>query len=158
MPRSTLERSLRLLRKYDCEAASTEKWVEFRGAGKRKIQGHGHRVDLFGFVDIEALWPGNLHSGGGRLVGVQATTFGQMSQHRLKILQDAKLAARLRLWLKCGLLFELHGWRQRVEEGKAKPRWECVVESAVLVGGHPTFTKDGQVYTPWGSVLVQEAA
>jgi hypothetical protein len=71
----------------------------------------GHRVDLWGILDLVAIGPG-------LTVGVQCTTKGQLAAHRRKILESPST----RLVLEAGWLIELHGWH------KPKYRWECIIE------------------------------
>lgn len=68
----------------------------------------GHRVDLYGIIDILAVGPSGT-------LGVQCSTVKGFNAHRRKI-EDSPLTPIL---LDAGWWIELHGWH------KPKSRWVC---------------------------------
>lgn len=76
-----------------------------------KFNAHARvRQDLFGFVDIVAIRPGET-------LGVQTTTRGNMSARLRKIVGHPNLPAVR----EAGWRIEVHGWKQK----KPRARWEC---------------------------------
>jgi len=70
----------------------------------------GHRLDLFGIIDVLAIGPGIT-------LAVQCTTKSGTSGHKRKLFDAEATAAVLR----AGWEMELHAWE------KPKHRWECKV-------------------------------
>jgi hypothetical protein len=94
---SPTARSLKLMRDRGLLADVVERWIP--GANIRK--------DLYGFIDI-------LGIGEGRIVGVQATSSGNMASRISKIADHPNLSA-----VRCaGIEIWVHGWRKN-----AKGRW-----------------------------------
>ena len=65
---------------------------------------HAHaqkRIDLFGFIDVLALTPEGI-------LGIQATTRGNVSARRRKIREDKQDVSTA--WLHSGGLIEIWGW------------------------------------------------
>jgi hypothetical protein len=96
----------------------------------------GHKVDLFGVIDIVAIAPSASPAmpslKPGATIGIQATTNtgGQHSKHRMKILAEP----RARAWVEAGNRLELWSWSKRVvrnrDGSKAKrPSWTLRVET-----------------------------
>lgn len=96
----------------------------------------GHKVDLFGVIDIVAVTPretlhGYVNADGsrqyrnGETIGIQATTNtgGHHAKHRTKILAEP----RARAWVEAGNRLELWTWAKQGAVGKAK-RWTLRVE------------------------------
>jgi len=71
----------------------------------------GHRVDLFGFIDIVAMKPPEKG-----LLAVQATSTPNLMARVKKAQGCPELAA----WIDSGNRFECHGWAKRGKEGKRK--------------------------------------
>ena len=104
MKKSPTQCTLDLLRK-DCDAVEVvEHWQSFHG---RK---GGVRKDLFGFIDIIALR-------GGETIGVQATSWANVSARVKKIAESENIAAVR----KAGWKILVYGWRKNEETN----RYEC---------------------------------
>ena len=69
------------------------------------------RFDLFGFIDLLAIKPGET-------VGVQTTSYSNMSARIRKIAEHENVGAVR----EAGWQILVHGWRKN-----SKGRWECVV-------------------------------
>lgn len=111
---SYTQRTLRELRNRGVVCAVVERWNQFAGP-------HGVRQDLFGFIDICALYPGDKG-----IVGVQSTGPSGHAQHRKKILEDCEHALD---WLKSGGKIELWSWRKlKLKRGGKAERWFPRVE------------------------------
>lgn len=82
------------------------------------------RHDLFGFIDIVTL-------ADGKCIGIQATSGDHVSHRVDKIVTECGDAARM--WLACGNLIEIWGWRKvkLTPKGKAT-RWEPRVVSVTI--------------------------
>ncbi len=113
MSTSNTQRTLRALRQQGCICGIVERWNQFAAPKSGGIP--GIREDLFGFLDIIALYPTGI-------CGIQSC--GQaFSEHNKKILAN-EVAPE---WLKSGGRIELWGWRKvkKVRGGKQevwKPR------------------------------------
>lgn len=94
---SPTERTLRYLRKLGYTATVTERWNAFA-----KI-----RQDLFGFVDVLAVKPGET-------LGVQCTSADHVA-HRVAKIAEHENTPRLR---EAGWTLHVHGWAK----GKPDPR------------------------------------
>lgn len=109
-------RSLARMRKAGYLAGVTERWV----SQARK------RVDLFGFIDVLAVFPVAVREGQGLrwrdgrdTLAIQATTGANAAARVTKI----KALPEARTWLECGHRIEVHVWRLLKSTG----RWECRV-------------------------------
>jgi len=96
------QRSLKKLRDDGYIADVTEKWIP--GANVRK--------DLFGFIDILAVKPGEV-------LGVQCTSYSNVSD-RVKKIEGHENAAVVR---DAGIRIEVHGWHHK----KKGAPWKCRV-------------------------------
>lgn len=107
----------------------------------------GHKVDLFGVIDIVAIAPsaprwGYVNADGSQqfsppfTIGIQATTNtgGHHAKHRAKILAEP----RARAWVEAGNHLELWTWALQGARGKQK-RWTLRVEA---------FTRDADWQVP----------
>ncbi len=104
---SPTQRSLKLLRDGSALAAVTERW-----------NAHARvRQDLFGFIDVVAIVPGQPG-----LTAVQATSAPNQAARLAKI--SALPAARA--WLGAGNRIEVHGWR------KSRGRWAVTITAVTL--------------------------
>ena len=101
MATSPTQNSLKLLRSQGYEADVSEHWNSFTR----------QRKDLFGFVDIVAVKPGEV-------LFVQTTSASNVSSRLKKI--DGIEAAKI--CLVAGVIIHVHGWR------KLKGRWVVRVE------------------------------
>lgn len=97
-------RSLAHLRGSGALAGVVEKWNAFAR----------RRMDLFGFIDIIAVWGGSP----GFTLGVQATTTENIG-HRLTKLRD-DCEPSMRRWLEAGNRLVIHGWSRKGPRGKRK--------------------------------------
>ena len=95
MAASTIRMSLEHMRKQGYTAAVVERWVP-NAAGGQQIKN-----DLFGFIDILAIRPGET-------VGVQTTSKANMSAHARKIVTCPDYPAVVA----AGWSIVLHGWWQ----------------------------------------------
>lgn len=116
---SPTQRSLALLRQRGCLAAVVERWNQYAGP-------HGVRQDLFGFIDVLAVEPGE-----NGCLGVQCCASSGMAAHRTKITEEQVEEATA--WLVAGNRIELHGWRKvKVTRSGKAMRWTPRVESVTL--------------------------
>lgn len=105
---SPTQRTLAELRKIGWTCAIVERWNQYA-----KI-----RQDLFGFIDIVAIRPGEI-------LAVQACAGASHAARRDKIIAEPKSAQ----WLAAGGLIEIWSWRKAGERGKRKlwtPRVERI--------------------------------
>lgn len=98
---SPTARSLEFLRENGYTAQVVEKWNPWA-----KI-----RQDLYGFIDIVAMKPGEQG-----VLGVQATT----KAHQTNRMGKAKASDNLSIWLGCGNRFEVWGWAKQGARGERK--------------------------------------
>jgi len=116
---SYTQRTLRALRDLGRICAISEKWNPYGGPvinGKQI----GRRVDLFGFIDIVCLGPGQ------KILGIQSTGPSGFSSHRKAVLEN-ELAIE---WLKAGGYIELWSWRKllkRQERGGKLRTWQAKI-------------------------------
>jgi hypothetical protein len=108
---SPTQRTLKQLRDLGYTAAVTERWNQYA-----KV-----RIDLFGVIDIVALFPGV------GILGVQATSRSNHAARRVKALAEPAL----RTWLACGGRFEVWSWGKAGARGEAK-RWGVKREEITL--------------------------
>lgn len=99
------QRSLALLRERGYLVAIVEKFVRFPPPG--------HRVDLWGFVDLLAVKAGEV-------LGVQVTSGAHVSERLKKIAASPHIATVL----SAGVKVVVHGWAKKGPRGKMK-KWEC---------------------------------
>ncbi len=92
---SPTQRSLKLMRERGFLCDVTEKWIP--GANIRK--------DLYGFIDVLCV--------GGNIVGVQSTSYSNVSARVKKIMESPNLP----IVAGAGIMVVVHGWR------KVKNRW-----------------------------------
>jgi hypothetical protein len=118
---SPTQRSLRRLRAAGYTAAVVERW----NPGARV------RVDLFGFIDIVAIYAGKTG-----VVGVQSTTTDNQSKRLAKIASEP-VATKARAWLLCGNTIIVEGWSKKGPRGKRK-LWESSRTSVVYDDASPT--------------------
>jgi hypothetical protein len=115
MSTSPTQLTLKWLREHGYIADVVERWVGVPGRfGKRK--------DLFGFVDIVAVYADR---NGAEVRFVQTTTQSNM-QARFKKMKDIPAVAAC---IQAGCKVEIHGWAKRGAKGKRKlwlPRFFCV--------------------------------
>lgn len=105
---SYTQRTLAALRQEGCTAAVVERWNQFAGP-------KGIRQDLFGFVDIIAIYPDERG-----ITAVQATGPNGHADHRRKILECEHAPT----WLAAGGRIELWSWRKMlVKKGGKAQRW-----------------------------------
>ena len=95
---SATQRTLRKLRADGYTCGIVEKWIP---QAKR-------RVDLFGIIDIVAIKPGET-------LGVQSTTYSNVSAHVKKAKAEPKLAD----WLSANNRFQVWGWKKGARGEKA---------------------------------------
>lgn len=103
---SPTQRSLDLLRKDGYLAQITEHWNMFAHI----------RQDLFGFIDIVAIKPGEI-------LAVQTTSRGNTSARIKKIMALSSHEA----WLASGGKIQVHGWGKMGKKGKVK-HWTVSVQ------------------------------
>ena len=105
MPTSPTQRTLKRIRDAGATAAVAEYWLRVPNH-----PGGGVRRDLFGFIDVVALWPGE------GTIGIQATS-GSNGRARVR-----KIATECRdnalAWLAQGNRIQVWDWR------KLKGKWE----------------------------------
>ncbi len=106
---SNVERSLNWFRKQKILVEKVERYVHIPS---RKF---GVRKDLFGIVDLVAL-------SGQHLIGVQVTSYANLSNHKKK----CREAPAMLPWLRTGSLFLLQAWR------KPKYRWQLRIFSPYM--------------------------
>jgi len=97
-------RSLAHLRKSGALAGVVERYNIF---AKR-------RFDLFGFIDVIAVWGGSP----GSTLGVQATTTENISHRLDKLRTDCEPS--MTRWLEAGNRLVIHGWSRKGPRGKRK--------------------------------------
>lgn len=105
---SPTQRTLRELKQRGCHCGIVERFNRFAGE-------HGIRQDLFGIIDLVALYPNNI-------AGIQCCG-SDFAAHDRKI-SESDMAIE---WLRSGGILELWGWRKvkRKKGGKQmvwKPR------------------------------------
>jgi len=112
--------TLRYLREQGVICDRAERWNPY--AGK-----FGIRQDMFGFIDLVALYPGNP----GYIAAIQSTSGLCHSEHRRKILEDCIENATA--WCKASGKIYLISWTKKLlhRGGKAR-RWVPRVEEIKL--------------------------
>jgi hypothetical protein len=107
---SPTERALKQLRKEGYTCAIVEKFVRFPFPG--------HRVDLFGIIDLLAMKEGLTG-----LLGVQVTSASNMSARMKKALANKYLP----LWKATGNRFEVWSFGKYGKRGEVK-RWDVRIK------------------------------
>lgn len=115
-------RSLAKLRGEGYLCAVVERFVRFPHPG--------HRVDLFGFLDLLCLRSGEV-------MGVQVTSGSNVSARLKKIAESPHIAAVLA----AGVRVVVHGWSLKGPRGKRKT-WECR-EELLTADDFAATTKEG---------------
>jgi hypothetical protein len=87
---------------------------------ERWIAQAGVRRDLFGFIDVVAIKPGEI-------IGVQVTTSSNLAAR----LRKSQALPNLAAWLAAGGKFQAHGWAKR------GGRWHCRVVEVQAVNVPP---------------------
>lgn len=129
---TTIQRTMERLRRDGWEVASLERKkpmpagpvMDDRIGRKRMAFFLTTTVDLFGGIDILAIRDGEI-------LGVQATTHNNRSNHLSKLLSEPRLLK----WLRAGAGLELWSWSQ---EGAAGSRWNVRIDNitvSMFVGG-----------------------
>ena len=115
--KSPTSRTLEECRKRGWLAGVVEQFVRFPPPG--------HRVDLFGVIDIVAVVPPSDEERGA-ILAIQATAgnSGDHARRRAKILAEP----RAKRWVEAGGRLELWSWGLRGDRGKAK-RWMLRIET-----------------------------
>lgn len=111
-PASMVQKCNEELRRRGCLYGVVEKFVRFPPPG--------HRVDLFGVIDIVALVPG-------AILGIQASTGKGHAAHRTKILASSKA----REWVARNGRLELWSWALQGGRDQRK-RWTLRIEAFTL--------------------------
>ena len=107
MPKSPTARTLEVLRDEGWIAAVVEHWNPHARC----------RQDLFGFIDVLAIW-------GPNTLAVQATSGANHANRRAKLLSE-KLRPTVRGWLNGGTRsLEVWSWAKRGARGERKV-WQC---------------------------------
>lgn len=105
-------RSLAECKRRGWTAGVVEKFVRFPPPG--------HRVDLFGCIDIVAIGPqgevGMCDDWSERIFGIQACAGASHAARKTKALAEP----RLRAWLEAGGRFAIWSWAKRGDRGKRK--------------------------------------
>lgn len=109
---SPTSRTLAYLKEQGIRAGVTERWNPYARI----------RQDLFGFIDLIALYPDGV-------CAIQVTSDGGVAARRKKILTECREAAED--WLSSGGLIEVWGWGKKGPRG-AKKVWTPRVERISL--------------------------
>lgn len=125
---SPTQRSLKYMRDQGCIAAVVEKYNQYA-----KV-----RQDLFGFIDVVAVMPGQRG-----VIGIQTTTASNAASRMLKVLSEPRALA----WVQAGNSIQIHGWAKRGARGKAK-RWTLAffrkaVQSRTRPDAFEVFSSEG---------------
>ena len=117
---SPTQRTLGWLKKNEIPAGIVERWI---GPAKR-------RVDLFGFIDLVAIYPDSI-------VGIQVTSGSHHADHKRKILDSPQAP----MWLHQGRI-ELWSWsKKKVKRAGKAVRWIPRIENITL----ESFERDGEI-------------
>jgi hypothetical protein len=95
--------------------AVVEKWNRFGGPIGSNGERVGNRVDLFGFIDVLAVVPGQVGT-----LGIQACAASSLSTRIKKVIDDPVLLQRAKWYTKAGNRLLFWGWKQN----KKTKRWE----------------------------------
>ena len=110
---TTSAKSLPYLREHGYLAQKVEQWNNFAH----------RRIDLYGCIDIVAIKDGEQG-----VLGVQATNMNEIDVHIDKAQNDCGVA--LKVWLKAGNKFEIHGWK-----GKEVEIVKLVIKNDLIMRG-----------------------
>lgn len=132
---SYTQKTLKALRDLKCVCGVVEKFNTHVGP-------YGIRQDLFGFIDIVALYP----EGERRIVGVQSTGPSGHAEHRRKILGIPEAVT----WLRAGGRIELWSWRKVPKDSGSRVLvWQPRIEEIKIehfelnAAGMPVQRTDG---------------
>jgi hypothetical protein len=120
---SPTQRSLAKLRSdgaYMCGVV--EKWIKWGGPVVEPGQRTGNRVDLFGFVDVLAVMPGQVGT-----LGIQACAASSLSTRIRKVIDDPVLRQRAKWYEAAGNRLVFWGWKQN----KKTKRWAVIERNFV---------------------------
>ena len=113
---SPTQRSLDRLRKEGVYMVNVvEKWNRFGGPIGKNGERVGNRVDLFGFIDVLAIVPGQVGT-----LGIQACAASSLSTRISKVIDDPVLLQRANWYVAAGNRLLFWGWKQN----KKTKRWE----------------------------------
>jgi hypothetical protein len=96
-------------------AEVVEKWNRWGGPIGKDGQRVGNRVDLFNFIDVLAVVPGQVGT-----LGIQACAASSLSTRIKKVIDDPVLLQRAKWYTKAGNRLLFWGWKQN----KKTKRWE----------------------------------
>lgn len=130
------ERTLQWCRRHGALAGMTERFNPYAGPVGRDGNCVGIRQDLFGLVDVLALWPK-------RTDFIQACGV-DVAAHITKIRSSVELGARLQSILADHprRRFFIVGWRKRQLKHQKRPEWVMRIVEALLPTGE--FEEIGQ--------------
>lgn len=112
------QRTLEYYRKFGLVIQKVERWQNFGKTGEANTRAKfgkalGHRVDLFGCIDLIAL--GALDpTGPDEIIGIQCCGATGHAEHRAKIMAEP----RAKRWLECGGRLLLVSWSKRKDGTK----------------------------------------
>jgi hypothetical protein len=113
---SPTQRTLKRLRDDGANlVAVVEKWNRFGGPIGSNGERVGNRVDLFGFIDVLAVVPGQVGT-----LGIQACAASSLSTRIRKVIDDPELLQRAKWYTAAGNRILFWGWKQN----KKSKRWE----------------------------------
>ena len=95
--------------------AVVERWNRFGGPIGKNGQRVGNRVDLFNFIDVLAVVPGQVGT-----LGIQACAASSLSARIKKVIDDPVLLQRAKWYVAAGNRLLFWGWKQ----SKKTKRWE----------------------------------
>ena len=127
---SYTQRTLRYLRENGIIAEVVERWNPYAGP---MINGRRVRLrhDLFNFIDIIALVPGE------GIVAVQSTSGNCHPEHRRKIM-DSEVTQNVLDWLSAGGKVQLISWsKKKLERGGKALRWFPRIEDITMENFNP---------------------
>jgi hypothetical protein len=115
---SPTQRTLQRLRANGAHlVAVVEKWNRFGGPIGKNGERVGNRVDLFGFIDVLAVMPGQIGT-----LGIQACAASSISTRIRKVIDDPELLRNAKLYTAAGNRILFWGWKQN----KKSKRWEVI--------------------------------
>jgi hypothetical protein len=111
---SNTQRTLRYLREQGVICEIVERWLSYGGK-------FGVRKDLFSFIDILCLWPGE------GIVGVQSCAGSTHLKHKRKIYEECR--ELFEEWLKYNGKVKLISWsKKKLKRGGKALRWMPRIE------------------------------
>ena len=102
--------------------AVVEKWNRFGGPIGSNGERVGNRIDLFGFIDVLAVVPGQVGT-----LGIQACAASSLSTRIRKVIDDPVLRQRAKWYEAAGNRLVCWGWKQN----KKTKRWEVKERSFI---------------------------